>query len=175
MNELDSLKDELLSETQKCKELFDSKILTKHPLFAQSAFIEILIRLDYILQKLSKNNSRIIWADDIQTDQNIGDITDLVNKLRNAVCHVGSRTHYISNSDIKFDFNRIFGKGPNAVQIGDFSSGCEYEDDIAFYYGDKRIYLRRHIKRLLDELSEEINKLKSIVPAKQKKGSCHEA
>lgn len=53
------------------------------------------------------------------------------------------------------------GKCPNAVKIGeDISLGNEYQDDIAFYYGDKRIYLVRHIKRLLEELPNKINKLK---------------
>jgi len=161
MNDLDLLKRELLSETQRCAELFNSQIFTNHQIFTQSAFIEILVRLNYILQELSKKNSRITWADDVQTNQNIEDITDLVNNLRNAVCHSDSPRNYISNSSIKFVFNTFVGKCPNAVKIGEnISLGNEYQDDIAFYYGDKRIYLVRHIKRLLEELPNEINKLK---------------
>lgn len=161
MNDLDLLKRGLLSETQRCVELFDSQIFTKHQIFTQSAFIEILIRLNYVLQELSKKNNRIIWADDIQTDQNIKDITDLVNNLRNTACHSDSLKNYISNSNIKFVFNVFVGKCPNAVKIGGNASlGNEYQNDIAFYYGDKRIYLVRHIKRLLEELPNEINKLK---------------
>jgi len=160
MNDLDLQKRDLLLETQRCAELFNSQIFTKHEIFTQSAFIEILVRLNYLLQKLSKKNNRIIWADDVQTDQNIKDITDLVNNLRNAACHSDSPRNYISNSSIKFVFNTFVGKSPNAVQIGNISLGNEYQDDIAFYYGDKRIYLVRHIKKLLDELPNEINKLK---------------
>lgn len=161
MNDLDLLKRELLSETQRCAELFNSKIFTDHSIFTQSAFIEILVRLNYILQELSKKNSRIIWNDDIQTSQNIKDITDLVNNFRNAVCHSDSPRNYVSNTSIKSVFNTFVGKCPNAVQIGENQTlGGEYEDDIAFYYGDKRIYLIRHIKKLLEELPSEINKLK---------------
>jgi len=161
MNDLDLLKRDLISETQRCAELFNSQIFTKHEIFTQSAFIEILVRLNYILQELSKKNNRIIWADDVQTDQNIKDITDLVNNLRNAACHSDSPRNYISNSNIKFVFNTFIGKCPNAVKIGDnISLGNEYQDDVAFYYGDKRIYLVRHIKKLLEELPNEINKLK---------------
>ena len=160
MNDLDLLKRDLLSETQRCAELFNSQIFTKHQIFTQSAFIEILVRLNFILQELSKKNNRIIWADDVQTDQNIKDITDLVNNLRNAACHSDSPRNYISNSSIKFVFNTFVGKSPNAVQIGNISLGNEYQDDIAFYYGDKRIYLVRHIKKLLEELPNEINKLR---------------
>ena len=160
MNDLDLLKRDLLSETQRCAELFNSQIFTKHQIFTQSAFIEILVRLNYILQELSKKDNRIILADHLQTDQNIKDITDLVNNLRNAACHSDSQRNYISNSSIKFVFNTFVGKCPNAVKIGEnISLGNEYQDDTAFYYGDKRIYLVRHIKKLLEELPNEINKL----------------
>ena len=161
MNDLDLLKRDLLLETQRCAELFNSQIFTNHQLFTQSAFIEILVRLNFILQELSKKNNRIIWKGDVQTDKNIEDITDLVNNLRNAACHSDSPRNYISNSGIKFVFNTFVGKCPNAVKIGDdISLGNEYQDDVAFYYGDKRIYLVRHIKKLLEELPNKINKLK---------------
>ena len=165
MSDLELQKRDLLMETQRCAELFNSQVftqhLTQHQIFTQSAFIEILVRLNYILQELSKKDNRIVWADDIQTDQNIKDITDLVNNLRNAACHSDSPRNYISNASIKFVFNTFAGKCPNAVKIGEnISLGNEYQDDIAFYYGDKRIYLVRHIKRLLEELPNEINKLK---------------
>ena len=161
MTDLELQKRDLLSETQRCAELFNSQIFTNHQLFTQSAFIEILVRLNYLLQELSKKNTRIIWADDVQIDQNIKDITDLVNNLRNAACHSDSPRNYISNSSIKFVFNTFVGKCPNAVQIGqNISLGNEYQDDVAFYYGDKRIYLVRHIKKFLEELPNEINKLK---------------
>ena len=161
MNDLDLLKRELFSETQRCAELFNSQVFTQNQIFTQSAFIDILVRLNYVLQELSEKNNRIVWTDDIQTNQNIKDITDLVNNLRNAACHSDSPRNYISNSSIKFVFNTFAGKCPNAVKIGEnISLGNEYQDDIAFYYGDKRIYLVRHIKKLLEELPNEINKLK---------------
>ena len=161
MNDLDLLKRDLLSETQRCAKLFNSKVFTDRQIFTQSAFIEILVRLNSILQELGKKNNRIIWTDDVQTDQNIKDITDLVNNLRNAACHSDSPRNYISNTSIKFVFNTFAGKCPNAFKIGEnISLGNEYQDDIAFYYGDKRIYLVRHIKKLLEELPNEINKLK---------------
>ena len=159
MDDKDLLKRDLESETQRCVDLLKSNIFTEHQIFTQSAFIEILIRLNYILQELSKKSNRITWDDDVQTDQNIKDITDLVNTLRNAACHSDSPRNYINNSSIKFVFN-IVDKSPNAVRIGSISLGNEYSDDRAFYYGDKRIYRERHIKRLLKELPSEIKKIK---------------
>ncbi len=160
MNDLDLQKQNLLMETQRCAELFNSQVFTQNQTFTQSAFIEILVRLNYILQELSTKNSRITWTDSVQIDQNIKDITDLINNLRNAACHSDSPRNYIGNSNIKFIFNTFVGRCPNAVKIGEnISLGNEYQNDIAFYYGDKKIYLVRHIKRLLEELPNEINKL----------------
>lgn len=160
MNDLDLQKRDLLSETQRCADLFNSQIFTNHSIFTQAAFIEILVRLNCVLQELSKKDNRIVWSDDIQTNQHIKDITDLVNNLRNAACHSDSPRNYISNTSVKFVFNTFVGKCPNAVKIGEnISLGNEYGDDVAFYYGDKRIYLVRHIKKLLEELPNEINKL----------------
>ena len=78
MNDLDLLKRDLLSETHRCAKLFSSQIFTKHQILTQSAFIEILIRLNYILQELRKKNSKIIWADDVQTDQTDQNIKDIL-------------------------------------------------------------------------------------------------
>lgn len=159
MSELHTM--ELLIELNRSSELFNSQVFTNHSIFAQSAFIEILIRLNYLLQELDKNDNRLIWSDDVQTSQDIKDITDLVNNLRNAACHSDSQNNYVSNTNIKFVFNIFVGKSPNAVKIGEsIFLGNEYQDDVAFYYGDKRIYLRRHIKRLLEELPSKIRKLK---------------
>lgn len=160
MTDLELQKRELLSETQRCAELFNSQIFINRQIFTQSAFIELLIRLNYVLQELSKANKRIDWADDVQIDTNIKDITDLINNLRNAACHSDSKRNYVSDTSIKFVFNTFAGKCPNAVQIGQNKMlGNDYADDIAFYYGDKRVYLVRHIKRLLEELPLAINVL----------------
>ena len=162
MNDVDLLKRDLMSEIDRCKELFNSNVFVNDSIFTQSAFIEILIRLNYVLQELYKNNNRLIWNDDIKNDQNIKDITDLVCKLRNAACHSDSGENYINNdtTGTKFVFNTIKGKCPAAFQIGQIFLGNDYENDIAFYYGDKRIYLVRHIKRLLEELPSKINEIK---------------
>src|SRR3989339_219601 len=157
MDELDLLKRDLLMETQRCVELFNSQIFTNRSIFTKSAFIEVLIHLNYILQKLSKKNNRIVWDDDIQ---NTKDITDLVNKLRNAACHSDSDENYISDTAVKSVFNVVYGVCHNSIVIGDTGAlRNDYKDDIAFYYGDKRIYLIRHIERLLEELPDKISNL----------------
>lgn len=162
MSDIDSLKQELLMEVERCNALFGSGAFDKYFFFNQSVLTEILIRLNHVLQKMDKNNNRIAWDDDVKPDGDVRDVTDLICKLRNAACHIESEENYINNNTIrtKFTFNTAAGKCPTAYQIGEDTFGCEYSDDVAFYYGDKRIYLIRHIKRLLDELPNKINNIK---------------
>ncbi|MDP2690928.1 MAG: hypothetical protein Q8O95_00795 [bacterium] len=160
MTNIEFYKRELLQEIQRCVELFASKVLEDRSLFTQSAFIEILIRLNFILQELHKKKKRIIWSDDVRQNEKINDITDLLNHLRNAACHSDSIRNYITNTQVKFVFNTFKGKCPQAIQLGEnLFLGNEYEDDIVFYYGDKGLYLKRHIKRLIEELPSTINSL----------------
>lgn len=148
----DIQKEELMYEMERCVKLFNSQVFIKQSIFTQSAFIEIMIRLNYVLQALNKNGRRITWKDDINSNDKIKDITDLVNNMRNAACHQDSPINYFDGNNIKFVFNIFKGKSPNAIQINDTNIGCEYEDDIAFYYGAQKIYLFRHIKKLLEKL-----------------------
>lgn len=145
-------------ELKRCIDLYTSGILhAPNSIFTQSVFIEILVRLNDILQSLNATGKRISFTDDV-SGEGVNDITDLVNKLRNAACH--DRTS--GESMIKgntFIFNRIVGRMPNAIKVGkDIVIGSNYNDDIAYFYGDKKIYLERHIKRLLDEISKKLDK-----------------
>jgi hypothetical protein len=162
MDDLDLLKRELSFETERCADLFDSHVLVSDSLFAQSAFIELVIRLNYVLQKLNSENRRVDWGDDVlpvQHPKDPNDITSLVNRLRNAACHAESPECYLYDTRTKFVFNRCFGKGPIMTLGNGQVVGGEYEDEVAFYYGANRIYLNRHIKRLLEELPGKIDEL----------------
>lgn len=143
---------DLKFEHKRCIELYTSGVLHHaSSIFTQSAFIEIIIRLNDILQALDKRGTRVDFKEDI-SGKGICDITDLVNKLRNAACHERTSGEKKVES-ITFVFNRMIGKIPNAIKIGELTLGSDYEDDIAFFYGDKRIYLIRHIERLLNEIN----------------------
>lgn len=116
--------------------------------FQEPVFISIILKLDDLLQKFRILNQRINFRDDISS----GDITDLVNKIRNVICHLNSDENLLDKeTQLKFVFNMVIGKG-NIVQIGDnIVAKSEYDDDIAFYYGEHRIYLKRHLIRVLNE------------------------
>ena len=142
-------------ELYRIKTLLNTKIIESNSPFAESVFIEILIRLNDLLGLLDKNGQRITFVDDVDVQGEVKDITDLVSKLRNASCHVRSGNIQIGTNI--FVFNRFFGYTPNGIKMGEIVLGSQYKDDTAFYYGLFRIYLNRHIKRLIEEISPLYN------------------
>jgi len=116
----------------------------QHPLL-KSAFIETMICLNDLMYKCKKYAIRISFVNDIVSMDKIKDITDLINYVRNAMCHLDSPYHKIDSN--KFTFNIVVGKNPNAYIINGSSYGCDYEDDICFLLGKQKIYLIRHIEK----------------------------
>jgi len=125
--------------------VFNASVLK---IFQEPVFISIIIKLDDLLQKFRILEHRINFNDDIIS----GDVTDLVNKIRNAICHLNSPENILDReTQTKFVFNILIGK-VNALQIDEnIVAKSDYEDDIAFYYGSSRIYLKRHVIRVLNE------------------------
>jgi hypothetical protein len=143
---------ELEIDVSRIIELINSGILATDSPFTESVFTELIIKLNYILQKLSSKNKRITFTDNIKQTKlprKKMDITDLVNKMRGAICHIDSTENYLDDST-RFTFNRISGKSPNAFSINGRMLGCDFDNDIAFYYGEDRIYLNRHLKRVIE-------------------------
>lgn len=140
-----------MPEIKKCIELFDLGIFhDSSSALREAAFIQLMINLNDVLQFLNTKNKRITFSAHIkQKEGKKIDITDLVNSLRNAVCHNTSNNRNISNCTLSFCIIR--GK-TKAIKFGDISIGTEFEDDIAYVYGEHMIYLKRHIYYLLRKL-----------------------
>lgn len=149
--------DKITHELSRCQRLLDTNALEDDSTLSQSVFIELLIRLNDMLYVLDRSWRRVKRSDDVQMPvkqkkaESI-DITDLVFFLRNAVCHVDTDKDYIDRkgNSARFVFNRFIGKC--SLMINGHTLGCDYSDDTAFYYGATRIYLVRHIKRLIGEI-----------------------
>lgn len=109
----------------------------------RAAFTEVMIHLSDLMSKAARYTERI----DFKKDVIEGDVTDLITNVRNALCHVSSGEHMLgSENSIKFSFNIAFGKC-NVMKMGDVEIKSKYEDDICFFFGEKGIYLKRHIIR----------------------------
>jgi hypothetical protein len=135
--------------------VFEAPILKQ---FHEPVFVSIILKLNDLLQKFDKLGNRINFNDDIDS----GDITDLINKIRNAICHLDSPENLLDKkTEIKFVFNMVIGK-VNAIVIGDkIVAKSDYDDDIAIFYGEYRIYLKRHIIRIINESIKVYEKLYS--------------
>lgn len=133
--------------------VFDAPVLQ---VFQESVFTELMIRLNDLMQKLKQLGKRISFTDDIGS---VGDITDLINKIRNAVCHIESGEHLLDKErKVKFTFNVAYGKA-NVALINGKQVTSDYEDDICFFFGEHKIYLKRHIIRALQEAQEKYREL----------------
>jgi hypothetical protein len=131
-------------------------------LLRESVFTEIMIHLNDLLQGL-KNSHRVNFKDDIPDDH---DITDLINSVRNAVCHIQSGERKADKkNNIILSFCIVDGLCPNAINIHGIELGCDYSDDMAFLYGTHRVYWKRHIIRVIEEIQKiyiQEEKLKKI-------------
>jgi hypothetical protein len=126
----------------------------KNPL-VKSAFIEVLICLRDLMAKSEKISSRISFVDDVNITPNVKDVTDLITFVRDALCHPESQKHYIKPREIKASYNILYGKDDDGA-IEHVQLKSEYEDDVCFFFGEQKIYLKRHIIRSLDEAKEKL-------------------
>src|SRR5205085_1874649 len=122
-------------------------------------FIALILSLHDLLQILRLREHRIVFTDDVPDGQ---DITDLVSKVRNAIAHPSSPENLLDkDSHLKFLFNAIYGQGSPIVLPGAEAFKSDYSDDVAFFFGEHRLYLQRHLWRLLNEA---INEYRSMYP-----------
>ena len=142
---------------RECVDVFNSGTL-KSPVFKykDAVFTKLLILMSDILMFLDGNKKRINTKKYLK-GHGVKDVTDLICKTRNAACHI--RTSGENQIDTnKFICCIIFGKG-KAVEFGNASIESEFNDDIAYCYGDKVVYLNRHIKTVLEEIPKRLNEL----------------
>ncbi|WP_256344841.1 hypothetical protein [Pseudomonas gingeri] len=138
---------DIQTSIRKCQELFSSGVFSStgisNPLF-EPAVVMLLINLNDLLGKSNKDEMRVVFADHVELTDKIKDVTDLVRECRNAACHIGSGEHLFEGLG-KFTFNVISGLSPEAFSLNGVKLGCDFADDIAVYYGEKRVYLGRHL------------------------------
>jgi hypothetical protein len=133
-----------------------------NPLF-WSAFIELVIRLNEALQKVKKDGKEIRFNDDIPQNEGEVNITDLINKIRHSVCHLGSGNIILQgdkSAENAVSFSVLFGKA-TVIRTPHESLGSKYEDDVMFIFGSYQLYLKRHIHRAFLEaldVSREMSK-----------------
>ena len=129
----------------------------------KAAFVWVLVCLRDLMYKAEKYDSRIGFVDDVITTAanekpQVRDVTDLIKFVRDAMCHPDIDHHWATDK-VMLSFNVVYGKSPRPlITIGGNPMGptCDYEDDVAYGFGNQRIYLKRHILRALDEAKQKL-------------------
>ncbi|MBI2050488.1 MAG: hypothetical protein HYT31_01640 [Parcubacteria group bacterium] len=144
------VKSQILSNISSVRKLLETDIFSDQSLrlFREPVFVSIVLKLNDLLQKYNQLDQRITFTNDVSS----GDVTDLINKIRNAICHLDSPENLLDKkSRVKFVFCMVTGKGSLGTINDNVVANSDYEDDIAFFYGEYRIYLRRHLYKVLTE------------------------
>lgn len=140
---------------QSVKEIISVDFTRTNPRWiSEAAFALLMIHLKDALQLLKLSGQRVDFTDDVTA----GDVTDLISNMRNAICHIGSPLRRIGNQGT-LSFCTAFGKGV-LLSTPTLTLENPYEDDVAFFYGEHRVFLRRHIHR---SYAEARNRLKTTV------------
>lgn len=124
--------------------------------FFKGSFIHVMILLRELMYDSEKYaNKRIDFKDDViplkmtKKKESVNDVTDLIKYVRDSMCRTDIPHHYHDNG-MKNSFNVSFGKGV-LISLGEDSIQSDYEDDICFFFGNEKIYLKRHIIRAFVE------------------------
>ena len=134
--------------------IFDPKN-SQHPL-RESAFIEMIICLRDLMEKVETYTERISFKDDLNLNDKTVDVTDSIRHVRDAICHLDSHKRHIDENKNRVAFCFISGKGC-LMKINDVEIGSDYEDDICFFYGNHKLYFKRHIIRAFNEAKEKLH------------------
>ena len=149
------VKTDIERNIRRVTELLDTEALNSPNVFQESVLIEVMVKLHDLLQTLSQLGYRINFTEDVVE----GDVTDLVSKIRNLACHSESEGHFLDKEHhVKFTFNVSYGKGNLAI-INGRELTSDYDDDVCFFFGEQKIYLKRHILRALQEAQEKYKEL----------------
>lgn len=144
---------EILMDVRRIQEILKTNIFAPenamHPL-KQSAFTELMICLHDLLQKCKKSSVPVEFTEAVDITADVSNVTDLVSSIRGAVCHITSKTHQLHDEGGKFTFNVNYGAGTFGL-IGCVEIRSDFADDVCFFFGKRRIYLKRHIIRAFEE------------------------
>jgi len=151
-------KSELESSFNRIDAILGTKIFDKKNRmspFLKSAFIELLICLYDLMYKTEKYSSRINFDEDIIKSDQVNDITDVIKYMRDALCHLDADNHYLEEGDNKAIFNIIHGEG-SIFTLFDYVQESYHPDDTCFFYGTRKIYLKRHILPAVEEARSKL-------------------
>jgi hypothetical protein len=128
----------------------------------QSALTELLIRLRDLMAKSNYYANGITFEDDINQSDKITHVSDTIKFVRDAICHIDSDNHNHDECNARLSYNIAYGKC-NLMKIENIEIKSDYIDDVCFFFGSQKLYLKRHIKRAYIEAKENLEPILATV------------
>ena len=126
----------------------------RNPL-VRSALTEMLILLRDLMAKAKLFGVPVEFADDVNITARVKTVSEAIKFVRDAICHVDSDNHNHEECKARLSYNIAYGKC-NLMKIGDVEVKSEYADDICFFFGSQKLYLKRHIIRAFEEAKDKL-------------------
>ena len=120
-----------------------------------SALTELVILVRDLMAKAKKYAAPVEFADDVNATGKVKNVSDAIKFVRDAVCHVDSGNHDHEECNARLSFNIAYGKWSFA-KIGPVELKSDYEDDVCFFFGSQKLYLKRHIIRAYEEARKKL-------------------
>lgn len=114
----------------------------------ERAFVEVVRLLDKLLQQAEASGQRIDFTKEVGVQGKIQDVTSLINNLRASLPPAPDT--FAANR-----FNCYYDAGTGYFANGVFFT-ADYNDEVAFFIDNQRIYLNRHIKRATQEAESQL-------------------
>ncbi|MEK7678884.1 MAG: hypothetical protein AAB356_01705 [Deltaproteobacteria bacterium] len=126
----------------------------EHPL-VQSALTELLIRVRDLMEKAKIYAGAVDFTDDVNITDRVKNVSEAIAFVRNAICHIDSENHYYEECNARISYTFAYGQ-VNLISIGDVQIRSKYEDDVCFFFGSQKLYLKRHIVRAYEEAKKKL-------------------
>jgi len=123
-----------------------------------SALTELLILVRDLMAKAKIFANPIEFVDDVNVTNEVKHVSGAIKFVRDAICHVDSEKRNHEECRARLSYNIAYGKC-NLMKIGDVEIKSDYADDICFFFGSQKLYLRRHIIRAYEEAKEQLQPL----------------
>ncbi|GAB3333961.1 hypothetical protein GCM10027299_41890 [Larkinella ripae] len=114
----------------------------------KAPFGELIMTVDDLLRHSRAAGQQIDFTEAVGVHGKVQDITSLIRWMRSCFPEqVADLLSQLPNSRL----NRYFDRGNGYFANGSFFT-TDYDDELAFFIDDQRIYLKHHIKRLVYEV-----------------------
>jgi hypothetical protein len=125
----------------------------------------VLTRLVVCIYDLAVKCERFVgkpinFTDDVIIKAEVKDAYSLIKFTRDALCHVAHSGH-VTDEGFYLSMNATWGIQAPWIE-GTPSS--DYSDDVAFFFGEQRVYFRRHLLRAFREARENLETFLKQLP-----------